>query len=84
MQWQFCASLVAKAASLPHTNEEDFKYMLLHVQASPLQTLGSIFIKIAWPTKGDEQVPPWVVKATPEVQPVLDDVATPASKKSVL
>ncbi|KAF9234541.1 hypothetical protein BU15DRAFT_78901 [Melanogaster broomeanus] len=84
MLWRFCANHTAKSDSLPLTNEEGFKYMISHVKASPLQASGSLFIKMARPTKGEEQLPPWAAKATPAVQPVLDDVATPAaSKKSI-
>ncbi|KIK75748.1 hypothetical protein PAXRUDRAFT_18730 [Paxillus rubicundulus Ve08.2h10] len=83
MLWRFCANHTAKSDSLPLTNEEGFKYMISHVKASPLQASGSLFIKMARPAKGEEQLPPWAAKVTPAVQPVLDDVAAPTSKKSV-
>ncbi|KAF8833656.1 hypothetical protein BDN67DRAFT_916513, partial [Paxillus ammoniavirescens] len=57
MLWWFSASLTAKSDSLPLVNEEGFKYMISHVQASSLRASGSLFIKMARPTKGEEQRP---------------------------
>ncbi|KAF8835065.1 hypothetical protein BDN67DRAFT_1015885 [Paxillus ammoniavirescens] len=57
MLWRFSASPTAKSDSLPLVNEEGFKYMILHVQASSLRASRSLFIKMARPTKGEEQRP---------------------------
>ncbi|KAF8833655.1 hypothetical protein BDN67DRAFT_1017310 [Paxillus ammoniavirescens] len=57
MLWRFSASPTAKSDSLPLVNEEGFKYMISHVQASSLRASGSLFIKMARPTKGEEQRP---------------------------
>ncbi|KAI5997865.1 hypothetical protein F5J12DRAFT_725007 [Pisolithus orientalis] len=83
MVWQFSVSWTVKVDSLPLTSEEGFEYMISHLKASSLRAAGNLFIKMAKPTDGEAQLPPWAVKSVTTSEALLGKDKPSSSKCTV-